>query len=110
MVDITSASWQGARLKAVQAPCPSGDWATVSADGTLMIDVRATIETEDGATIFVSYEGRSDYSQGGAAPIITTPTFETADPRYTWLNKVQAVGRGHAEGMSKLIYEVYEVR
>ncbi len=110
MVDITKASWEGPRLKAVQAPCPSGDWATVSPDGALMIDVRATIETHDGATIFVTYEGRSDYSKGGTAPIIVTPKFETADPRYSWLNKVQAVGRGRSEGMSKLIYEVYEVR
>jgi cytochrome P450 len=110
MVEVTKASWQGARIKAVGAPCPAGDWATVSADGALMIDVRATIETDDGATIFVSYEGRSDYSKGGTAPIIITPKFETSDPRYLWLNKVQAVGRGRSEGMSKLIYEVYEVR
>jgi len=77
---------------------------------TLSIDVRATLETDDGATIFVSYQGRSDYTKAGAAPIITAPLFETSDPRYLWLNKVQAIARGRAEGMSKLVYDIYEVQ
>jgi len=74
------------------------------------VDVRATLETDDGATIFVSYQGRSDYTKAGAAPIITAPLFETSDPRYLWLNKVQAIARGRAEGMSKLVYDIYEVQ
>src|SRR5690606_20588040 len=110
IVDIENAEWKGERLNAKQIGAPAGDWALVSHEGTLSIDVRATLETDDGATIFVSYQGRSDYTKAGAAPIITAPLFETSDPRYLWLNKVQAIARGRAEGMSKLVYDIYEVQ
>jgi cytochrome P450 len=110
IVEVKSAEWIGENFKAKQIGAPSGDWALLSADGTLSIDVRATLETDDGAMIYVSYQGRSDYSRAGAAPIVTAPLFETNDPRYAWLNKVQAIARGHAQGMSKLVYDVYEVQ
>lgn len=110
IVDIEEVRWEGDRLKANQLAQPSGDWAVVSPDGTLNVDVRATLETDDGATIFVRYEGRSDYTQAGRAPIIVAPLFETNDPKYAWLNKVQAIAKGRSTGMSELVYEVYEVR
>lgn len=110
IVDIEDARWEGGRLKANQLAQPSGDWAVVSPDGTLNVDVRATLETDDGAIIFVRYEGRSDYTKAGRAPIIVAPLFETNDPRYVWLNKVQAIGKGRALGMSELVYDFFEVR
>lgn len=110
IVEVASAQWQGERLNAKQIGAPAGDWALVSHEGTLAIDVRATLETDDGAIIYVSYQGRSDYTQAGAAPIVTAPLFETSDPRYLWLNKVQAIARGRAEGMGRLIYDIYEVQ
>ena len=76
--------------------------------GTL--DVRICFETEDGAVIFAEYCGRTDVSRGpGASPIYVAPRFETGDPRYAWLNVVQAVGKGTLDG-SHLSYEWYEVR
>ncbi len=109
IVDIVAAEWDGDRLKARQTGGPAGDWALVSADGTLSIDVRSTLETHDGASIFVSYLGRSDRSKGADAPIFVTPLFETNDPRYAWLNRIQAVGRGRSDGAGGLIYEFYEL-
>ena len=38
-----------------------------------------------------------------------SPLFETGDPRYAWLNTIQAVGKGEFVG-SNLHYEWYEVR
>jgi hypothetical protein len=110
IVEVAGAEWVGERLKAKQLGAPAGDWALVSHEGTLSIDVRATLDTDDGAMIYVSYQGRSDYTKAGAAPIVTVPLFETSDPRYLWLNKVQAIARGRSEGMSKLIYDIYEVQ
>ncbi|MET0378349.1 MAG: DUF3237 domain-containing protein [Spongiibacteraceae bacterium] len=110
IVEVAEAEWQGERLQAKQLVAPSGDWALVSHEGTLSIDVRATLETDDGATIFVAYQGRSDYTKAGAAPIITAPLFETSDPRYLWLNKVQAIAHGRSEGMGKLVYDIYEIQ
>ena len=36
---------------------PAGDWVTVMPDGSLRIDVRATIRTDDGEIILVTYSG-----------------------------------------------------
>jgi hypothetical protein len=40
--------------------------------------------------------------------IRTTPRFETADPRYEWLNRVIAVGNGGAPGASPT-YQVFAI-
>ena len=85
---------------------------TVGTDGTALMDVRLTLETEDGALIYVEYGGRRDFSQiykGHDAPVYIAPRFETSDERYTWLNKIQAIGKGVAVGDSR-VYEIYEVR
>ena len=37
------------------------------------------------------------------------PKFETSDERYSWLNAVQAVGKGHP-GAGTVTYEIAEVR
>jgi cytochrome P450 len=110
IVDVEDARWEGERLQASQLSQPSGDWAVVSPDGTLQVDVRTTLETDDGALIYVRYEGRSDYGRAGNSPIIVAPLFETADPRYAWLNKVQAIAKGRAANMGVLVYDIYEVR
>ena len=75
-----------------------------------MLDVRVTIETDDGAVVFAQYNGRMDISAGlGAKPVYVAPRFETGDPRYAWVNLVQAVGKGQFNGLM-LHYEWYEVR
>lgn len=107
---IESAEWDGERLKARQAGGPSGDWALISADGTLFVDVRTTLETHDGALILVTYKGRADYSKGTPEAIYGAPTFETSDARYAWLNKIQAVAKGKPDGAGTLVYDIYEVR
>jgi hypothetical protein len=43
-------------------------------------------------------------------PLIA-PVFETGDPRYSWINEVQAVGKGVLSAdKTRLDYEIYEVR
>jgi len=68
------------------------------------------VETDDGALIYITYEGRADWSEGpGTKPIYMAPKFETSDERYTWLNAVQAVGKGQL-GAGTVSYEIAEVR
>jgi len=44
--------------------------------------VRATLATDDGALIFIRYNGRVDFSNPEApGPAYTTPRFETGDER-----------------------------
>jgi hypothetical protein len=103
---ISRGRWEGDRLRAdiVQ---PGGDWALPSVDGTLMLlDVRQTLVTDDGATIYVTYQGRADRGRG---TYTVAPTFETDDDRYAWLNAVQAIGQGRTEG-DDLVYDMFEVR
>jgi hypothetical protein len=42
--------------------------------------------------------------------IYVAPRFETGDERYTWLNRIQAVGKGTLNQDLSLDYEWYEVR
>ncbi|EJM21096.1 MULTISPECIES: DUF3237 domain-containing protein [unclassified Pseudomonas] len=108
IVDVLSAQWEGERLNATLKPVAAADWALVTADGTLHIDVRCTLETHDGALIHVSYTGRASVGPEGTSPVMITPTFETGDSRYAWLNKVQAIGRGIKGENDTLIYDIYQ--
>jgi Protein of unknown function (DUF3237) len=107
IVELQAMTLTGDRLNGHLIGCAAADWLTVV--GTVAtIDVRATIETHDGAIVYVQYRGRSDVTRGiGAAPIYVTPTFETGDDRYQWLNHIQAVGKGL---LRDLRYDWYELR
>jgi hypothetical protein len=113
MVTILDSIWEGDRLRARQKPgTAAADWLTIAPDGTGMIDIRLTLETHDGALIYVAYQGRRDFSeveQGIDAPVYIAPLFETSDRRYAWLNKIQAVGKGTVVDESR-VYEIFEVR
>lgn len=106
--EVEDATVSGERVRGRITGAVAGDWLVVNGTvGTL--DVRATIETDDGALVYAHYNGRTDTSQAGAAPIYVAPLFETGDERYAWLNHVQAVGRGTLDG-NRLRYEWYELR
>lgn len=97
----------GDRLNGSLEGSSAADWLTI-AGGVATVDVRATIRTHDDAIVFVQYRGRSDATEGmGSAPVHVAVTFETAAPKYTWLNPMLAVGRGE---LSELRYEWFEVR
>ena len=85
---------------------PAGDWLTVMPDGSLRLDVRATIKTDDGEIILVAYSGAfaaskevNDRLNNGEvltskdAYFITAPQFTTGSKKYDWLNQIQAVGK-----------------
>lgn len=107
VVGIAAMTLSGDRLQATMKGRAAADWLTI-VRGVATIDVRATLETHDGALIFLQYRGRSDVAKGiGSSPIYVTPTFETSDERYTWLNHTQAVGKGDLKTMR---YEWFELR
>jgi hypothetical protein len=109
--EVASAEFTGERLTASLRGVACADWLLVAADGSATLDIRGTLETPDGAIIYVNYYGKSDFSAGLVFPITiyVAPRFETSDPRYTWLNKVQAVGKGIVNENLVLEYEWYEV-
>ena len=86
---------------------PGGDWLTVMPDGSLRLDVRATIKTDDGEIILVTYSGvvannkeiMDRFNNGEVLTskdgwyFITAPQFTTGSKKYEWLNQIQAVGK-----------------
>ena len=103
---ISHGRWDGERLSGEIVP-PGGDWALPSGDGTTMLlEVRQVLRTDDGALIYVTYQGRADRSRG---TYTVAPTFETDDERYAWLNGIQAIGQGRSDG-EDIVYEMFEVR
>jgi hypothetical protein len=85
---------------------PAGDWLTPLPDGTLRLDVRATIKTDDGEFILVTYSGviagskelMDRFNNGEVITskdeyFITAPQFTTNSTKYGWLNQIQAVGK-----------------
>jgi hypothetical protein len=98
-----------------------GDWALTRADGVLVLDVRLTLETEDGALIHVSYAGlrhgppeamarlaRGEPVDPAAIYFRILPRFETAAPAHAWLNRILAVGMGERPAAGPR-YHIHEV-
>lgn len=108
VADVSGATMTGDRIRATQLGTAAADWLTMAADGIGTLDVRVTMQTDDGAVVLVSYRGRLLLDTG---TIFSAPLFETGDERYAWLNRIQAVGKGRLEdGNTVVVYELYELR
>ncbi len=107
IVTVTGGSFAGPKLSGTVVENSGGDWVTLRADGTFKLDVRITLQTGDGATIFMAYQGIGKRTDAGNV-LRTAPLFETGDERYTWLNSVQAVATG-SSGKGTVTYEVYAI-
>lgn len=106
--EVVEGSFEGDRLRATVRGQANADWFLLGPDGTGSLDVRVLVETHDGALVYVHYTGRVAAGEPGA-PLYATPRFDTGDERYRWLNRIQAVAKGHLTG-DRLTYEVYELR
>jgi hypothetical protein len=101
---VIGGSFEGDRLRG-KVLAGGGDWATKQADGTLELDLRVTLETDDGALIHMTFSGvRNDAHHY----FRTLPRFETAAPKYAFLNRLLAVGIGEirADGPVHVIEEI----
>jgi len=120
IVAVTGGSFEGPRLRGTVEPGGS-DWIIGRPDGSLRLDVRLSLRTDDGALIGMTYAG---YRHGPAEVIErlnrgetvdpslyyfrTVPLFETGAPTYAWLNNVVAVALGHRPPEGP-VYRVFEV-
>jgi hypothetical protein len=108
--EIKSVRFEGDRLSADLFGVAAADWVAVGPKSVIMVDVRYTLNTDDGALIYVQYDGRSDGGDGeGRLPTYSAARFETADSRYGWLNTILAVGKGEFRG-EELHYDWFELR
>ena len=100
---ITGGSFDGERLRGLVLG--GADWVTAAADGTFELDLRLTLETDDGALIHMTFSGVRDDANHYFR---TLPRFETAAPNYAFLNRLLAVGIGevHPDGPVHIIEEI----
>lgn len=88
----------GPLLRATQRGRSAADWLVQGPDGTVLIDVRVSLRTDDGASLQMTYRGRADWSEGiGSDTVRAAFVFETEDPRYRWLCSRMVVGVGQVE-------------
>ena len=86
---------------------PGGDWLRILPSGTLRLDVRGLIQTEDNAFILITYNGIIQNSKESTERLmkgelmttkdipyfITAPTLQTSSEKYAWLNNVQLISK-----------------
>ena len=108
VVTAMRGTFDGPRLRGTVADVAGGDWVTMRPDGTLVLDVRIVLRTDDGADILMTYSGYGVPDASGGRSIRTAPRFETGDERYDWLNRVQAVAHG-TTGDGSVTYDVYQL-
>jgi hypothetical protein len=90
---VIGGSFEGERLRGTVL-AGGGDWVTARTDGTFELDLRVTLETDDGALIHMTFSGVRD---DGNHYLRTLPRFETAAPKYAFLNRLLAVGVGEIQ-------------
>jgi hypothetical protein len=121
IVTVNGGSFAGDRLRGCILTGGAADWALTRNDGSLVLDVRLTLETDDGARIFMTYRGvrhgppevlarlgRGEKVDPAAYYFRIVPAFETGAPGYAWLNNIVAVGIGErlAAGPRYTIFEI----
>ena len=103
---IAGGHFEGPRLRGRVLP-GGGDWTLLRSDGVLELDLRVTLQTDDGVLIHMTSFGlrhgppevlaalvRGDHVDPSTYYFRTTPRFETGDPRYAFLNRLLAVSSG----------------
>jgi len=104
--EVTAARFEGGRLSGSMKGHAAADWLQVSPDGYGTLDVKITLETDDGAIIHATYSGRLLFD---TMTVYAAPLFQTGDERYRWLTRIQAVAKGTFTAADRLVYEMYEL-
>jgi hypothetical protein len=113
-------TFEGPRLRGEVLP-GGMDMKTLRADGSMVPNVRLVLRTDDGALIFMHYQGvrhgppevmariaRGEVVRPTEYYLRNTPYFETAVPKYDWLNRIVAVGIGRRMP-DHAAYDVFQI-
>ena len=120
IVEVSGGEFSGDRLKGKFRDLAAADWATMT-QNFLHLDVRATMETHDGALIYLEYFGKLEVTEGVQAALggqgetnfgdhyfFTSPRMQTGDERYLWVNNIVCVGQGRLSP-GRVDYDVCQV-
>lgn len=118
---IKSGRVEGPRIRGEFLP-GGGDWIVVGQDRVAVLDVRATIRTDDGEHIFVTNSGRVSIPAETAARFYagdmirwhemfarSAPLFETGAANYAFLNSAVTIAINELS-MSHVNYRIYAVK
>ena len=117
---IKQGRWYGPRVRA-RYKSEGGDWLLVRKDGVAIPDVRATLETEDGALFYYRLTGTLDLGPDGYArtlandlpksvPISVVGQISTSNERWKWVNRQTFVGAGAVDlKAGRAQYDIYSV-
>jgi hypothetical protein len=119
---VSGGEFVGDRIRGTIMPIIGSDLLLVRADGSAQQDVRMLLQTDDGALVLMTYRGvrhasdevnariaRGEAVDGTEYYLRTAPFFETSSPRYSWINKIVAVGVGERRAADSVVYEVFEI-
>jgi hypothetical protein len=108
IVPVTGGDFEGPRLRGRVLP-GGGDWLLLRTDGVLELDLRITLETDDNALIYMTFQGlrhgppdaiaalgRGEAVDPARYYFRTLPRFETSTETYAFLNRIVTVGVGEA--------------
>ncbi len=117
---VAGGTFQGERLRGTVLP-GGADWIMLRADGSTTLDVRLVLETDDKATIGMTYRGmrhgpaavmerlnRGENVDPSEYYFRTAIAFETAAAQYDWLNRIIAIGTGRRPPEGP-VYDIFEV-
>ncbi len=120
IVEVHGGAFDGPKLKGKFRDAAGADWLHVS-DGYGHLDVRVTMATDDGAFIYMQYNGKLEMTEAAAAAIagdgqtdygdqyfFTTPRFQTGHEKYKWLNNIVCVSQGRLLP-GRVEYNVYHI-
>lgn len=118
---VSGGEFAGDRIRGTVMPMIGSDLLLVRADGTAQQDVRMLLKTEDEALVLMTYRGvrhasaevnarlaRGEPVGGEEYYLRTVPFFETSAAKYSWLNRIVAIGVGERRAQ-RVVYEVFEI-
>ena len=120
-VYVTAGEISGAKMRG-RLRTVGGDWLSLRPDGIGVLDVRATMEMENGALIYTTYGGIADLGPDGyerflagnppaKVPLRIAPRYYTAHADYLWLNRLQCIGIGEVDMQQmRVTYDIYALK
>lgn len=102
---VTGGTFSGPRLNGTVRD-GGADWIT-QVSGHSSLDVRITLDTDDGAIIYMTYKGIVARNDSGLYWRVT-PLFNTASEEYDWLNHIVCVGKSK-QIPGKVAYDIFEI-
>ncbi len=108
--ELLSVRFEGERLRGSMTGKSAADWLTVDAAGQVTLDIRVLLTTDDGAQVFVTLDGRADWSEGlGRGAIYSRVNLESGAEQYSWVNHLPLISKGAIAPGGGVAHEFFQL-